>query len=68
MTLVQEYTKARWTESEYPLTDFVYEYENLTAGCVTQSYYPLKCIIYTGKMSRMILGKNQGHCVVLELV
>ena len=38
--------------------------------CDAQSYYPLKCIVYTGKMSRIpvILGENQGHRVVLELV
>ena len=37
--------------------------------CDSETYYPLKCIIYTGAMSRIprVLGQSQGHAVVMEL-
>ena len=37
--------------------------------CDAETYYPLKCIIYIGKMSRIPAqpGQGQGHAVVIEL-
>ena len=37
--------------------------------CDSETYYPLKNIVYCGKMSRIptILGEGQGHQVVMEL-
>ena len=37
--------------------------------CDSETYYPLKCIIYTGAMSRIprVLGQSQGHAELQEL-